>query len=169
MEDTNTIITSGDTRTLSTAVIKGTVTVTASTMPEGLFSTTSAITMNNPTSTTESVGSDIDHFTTGDQTITTTELESDKKGDVYVVIADSKLNTVLSATALAIVLVVVLVLVVAIVFPCVHKRRAEESKSAKIELTNMKELTIENMSPAHNTYTSPVHNHYFSEEKSDIM
>ena len=103
-------------------------------------------------------------FTTRDQTTTTRGLESDKKGD-------TKLNTVLSATSLAIVLVfavVVLVFVVAIVFPYVHKRRTEESKSAKIELTKMGELMVkETINPAHtfNTYSSPVHNCYCSEEK----
>ena len=129
--------------------------------------------MNQQVATTESLIRD-DHFTTRDQT-STTELESDKKGDVYVVIADSKLNTVLSATSLALFLVlsvVVFVLVVAIVFLCAHKRRPEESKSAKIELTKMGELMAkETTSPAHtfNTYASPVHNRYCSEEKVDIM
>ena len=147
-------------------------------MPEGPFLTTSAITVNEPTSTPESLGRDIDQFTTRNQTTASTELGSDKNGDgVYIVIekSDPKLNTVLSATSLVIVLVlavVVLVLVVAMVFLCAHKRRPEESKSAKIELTKMGELTAkETMSPAHtfNTYASPVHNRYCSEEKVDIM
>ena len=170
MEDTNIISTSGDTRTLPTTMIKG----IASTMPEGSFLTTSATIMNEPTSSTESLGRDIDQFTTRDQ-ITTTELESDKKSDVYILNADIKLNTVLSATSLALFLVLsvfMFVVVVAIVLLCLHKRRPEESNSAKIELTKMGELTAkETTSPAHtfNTNTSPVHNHYCSEEKVDIM
>ena len=55
---------------------------------------------------------------------------------------------------------------------CAHKRRPEESKLAKIELTKMGKLMAkETISPAHtfNTYASPVHNRYCSEEKVDIM
>ena len=168
MENTN-MTTSNDTQTSLTTTIKET-----STMQDGSLSTASAITMNNPTSTTESLGRDVDHFTTRDQTTATTELESDKKGDVYVVISesDSKLNTVLSATALALFLVLSVVVFVLVVFLCTHNRRAKESKSTKIELIKMEELTEkENISPAHNfnTYVSPVHNRYSSEEKVDIM
>ena len=64
VEDTNEsdIITpgpSGDTNTLPTATIKG----AASIIPEVSPLTTSATTMNEPTSTTESLGEDVDHFT----------------------------------------------------------------------------------------------------------
>ena len=92
---------------------------------------------------------------------------------MYVVIADSKLSIVLSATALAMVFAfgVVVFVQTLVVMLCAHKRKAVETKSAKIELIKMRELMTETVSPTHtfNTYTSPVHNHYSSEEKVDIM
>ena len=96
MEDINISTTSGGTSTLLVTMIKG----TASTMLEGSSLTTSATTINDPTSTTESLGKDIDHFTTRDQT--ETGVVPDKENDVSIVIVDSKLAITLSATSLVI-------------------------------------------------------------------
>ena len=165
MEDTNIITTSGGTHTLPTTMIKG----TTSTMPEGSYLTTSATSMNEPTSTTESLDKDIDHFTTRDQT--ETGVVPGKENDVSVVIVDSKLAITLSVTNLAMFIVLAVVVLVHILVHCVHKRQTKESKSAKVELTKMKELIAKTTSPMHtlNTYASPVHNRYCSEEKVDMM
>ena len=116
MEGTNIITISGDTLTLPTTMLKG----IASTMPwpEGSSLTTSATAMTEPTSTTESLGKDFDHFTTRDQT---TGVVPDKN-DVLVVnvIADIKLNTVLSATCLAMFTVLAVVVFVHILVYCLH-------------------------------------------------
>ena len=166
MEDTNNIITtSGGTHTLPTIMIKGIV----STMPEGSFLTTSATSVNEPTSTTESVGKDIDHFTTREQT--ETGVVPDKEDHISIVIVDSKLAITLSATNLAMFIVLAVFVFVQchilVVLLCVHKRK---SKSAKVKLTRMKELTTKTTSPMHtfNTYTSPIHDRYCSEEKVDV-
>ena len=104
---------------------------------------------------------------------TTTGVVPEKKNDISVVIADSKLNTVLSATSLTLFLVlavVVFVLVVPIAFLCTHKRRAEESKSARVNSTKMREFATKSISPTYdfNTYSeSPIHNLYSSEEKAE--
>lgn len=145
-------------------------TTTASTIPEGSLHTVPATTVNRPTSTTESLGNENDHSITTDQT-GTTELESDNKGDVYVVIAeyDSKLNTVLSAATLALFLVLAIsMFVLVVVLLYAHKRKSKGSKSTKIELTKMTGLTM-NPKNDSNTYTSPIHTHYCCEEKVDIM
>ena len=96
MEDINISTTSSGTSTLLATMIKG----TASTLLEGSSLTTSATTINDPTSTTESLGKDIDHFTTRDQT--ETGVVPDKENDVSIVIVDSKLAITLSATSLVI-------------------------------------------------------------------
>ena len=51
------------------------------------------------------------------------------------------------------------------------KKKAKGSKSAKVELTKIEELTTKPMNPpsTSNTYAYPIHNHYCSEEKVDIM
>ena len=103
-------------------------------MLESSISITSASAVNKPITTTESLGRDIDHFTTLDETMTVTTKEL-VENNILVVIVDSKLNTVLSATALAMVLVVaVVVFVLVVVQICAHKRKAMVSKSAQIEL-----------------------------------
>ena len=166
IEDTNITTTSGDTRTLPTTVIKG----IASTMPESSLQTNPATTVNKPTTTTELLGKNIDHSISTDQTAT----ESDKKGDVYVVIAesDSKVNTVLSATSLALFLVLAIAMfILVVVLLCAHKRKSKGSKSAKVELKKMSGFTMKTTESIHvsSTYTSPIHTHYCSEEKVDIM
>ena len=164
-ENTNIITVSGDTHTLPTTIIKS----RTSTTSEGSFLTTSATTMNELTSTTESLGKDIDHFTTRDQT--ETGVVSDKENDVSIAIVDSKLAISLSATSLASFTVLTVVVFAHILVYYAHKRKAIESKSAKIKLTKMKELTTKTISPTHsfNTYASPVHDRYCSEEKVDMM
>ena len=117
--------------------------------------------MNKPTSTTESLGEDIDHFTTRDQT-TITGLVPDKKDDVSVVNVDSNLNTILSAISLTVSLVFVMVVIVLVVLFYAHKRELKELKSARVELTKTGEFTRHtNPTRTFNTYTS--------EEKDDLM
>ena len=97
-------------------------------MPEGSFLMTSATNMDEPTSTTESLGKDIDHYTTTDQT--TTGITQNKKSDVSVVVVDSKLSIYLSAASLAMSValpVVICTFVLVVVLFCVHKRKAKES------------------------------------------
>ena len=104
--------------------------------------TTSATTMNKPTSTTESLGKDIDHFTTRDQT----RLVSEKKDviDVAVVNKDYNLKLHLAISLSATFLTLFLILAVAmfvqegLFYTCI--REAKESKSAEVELTKMEEL-----------------------------
>ena len=106
-----------------------------STIPDGSLSTTSATTAHKLTSTTESLDEDIDHFTSKDQT--TTGVLPDRRNDGSVVIIDSKLTFILSATNLAMFLVlavVVLALVVAMVLLHAHKQTAKESMSTKLNL-----------------------------------
>ena len=77
---------------------------------------------------------------------------------------DSKLTIILSATSLTVSLVLGATIVLLVVLLYAHKRsfKAKESKSAKIELTKMEELTMHvNPTSTFNTYTS--------EEKDDLM
>ena len=119
--------------------------------------------------TTKSLGRDMDHSTTRDQR-RSMKLESDKKDDVYVVIEDSKLNTVLSAISLTVSLALTVAVFILAVLLYKHKRKTNVSKSAKIELTKMREFTTKTMQSADicNSYTSPTQGHYCSEEKVDI-
>ena len=117
------------------------------------------------------MGMDIDHSTTRDQRATT-ESEPDKKDDdVYVVIEDSKLNTVLSAVSLTVSLAFSVAVLILAVLLYEHKRKIKVSKSANIELTKMREFTMKATDSVDvcNTYTSATHNRYCSEEKVDIM
>ena len=133
----------------------------ASTMPEGLLSTTASTTISKVTSTTKSLDGDIDHFTTRDRTTT----------DVYVGIPESKLNTILSAISFALVLILAVTIFACMVYFYAQIKKAKGSKSAKIELTKIGELTTKPMNPpsTFNTYASPIHSCYCSEEKVDIM
>ena len=141
---------------------------TTSIMP----STTTATILNQLTNSSESLGKDIGHFaTTRDQT-TSMELESDKKSDVYnIVVADSELNTVLSAISLALFLVLAVAMFVCMLLLYAQIKKVKGSKSAKIELTKMREFTTKTMDPkdTSNTYTSPTHNRCCTEEKVDLM
>ena len=139
------------------------------------LATASVITMNEPMCTTESLGNkNVDHFTTRDQT--ETGVVSDKENDVSIIIVntDSKINLgiTLSASNLAMFIVLAMVVFVhVLVHLCGHKGKSKESKSAKVELTKIKELESKDISPRHtfNAYESPVHNHFCNEEKVDIM
>ena len=88
-----------------------------------------------------------------------------------IVTPDSKLNTVLSAISLAFFLVLAVVVFTLVVVLLSNKHKAKQSKTARIELTKMGELTMETMNPTHtfNVYSSPVHHRYCSEEEVDIM
>ena len=80
---------------------------------------------------------------------------------------DSKLAITLSATSLAMFIVLaIVVFALVMVQLCGHKGKAKRFRSAKVELTMMKEKSI---SPMHtfNTYEFPVHKHFCSEEKVD--
>ena len=138
-------------------------------MPEYSFLTTSATTMNEPTSTTESLGEDIDRITTRDQTTTGFVLDKKNTIDLSVVIADSKLAIILSAMNLAMFLVSAVIILFVVLLVYIHKRKAKEQKSAEIKLTKMRELTMKliNPTPTLNAYTSPVY--YCSEETVDLM
>lgn len=128
--------------------------------------------MNEPTTTTESLGKNIEHTTSSDRTITTLSGEvPDKNNDVIV---DSNLAISLSASSLAlfIALVIIAVLfVLVVVLLCTHKRKAKEFVSANIELTRMREATAESVKSKHtsNIYISPTHSHHSSEERRDLM
>ena len=109
---------------------------TAPTLPMDSFSN-APDTMSKVISTT---GRNFDHSTSRDQRATT-ELESDKKDDVYVVIEDFKLNTVFSVISLtaSLALAVTVFILAALLYE--HKRKTKVSKPTKIELTKMRETT----------------------------
>ena len=116
-----------------------------STIPEGSISTTLNFTstMNEPTTTTELLGINIEHTTSSDQTITGEV--PDKNNDVIV---DSNLAISLSASSLAlfVALVIIAVLfVLVVVLLCTRKRKVKEPESANIELIRMREATSDTM------------------------
>jgi hypothetical protein len=135
-------------------------------MPEGSISTTSTATnnMNEPTTTTEFLGNDIEHTTLSDQTMTT-GIVPDKENDASIVIVDS---IYFSASSLALSFALAIAMfVLVVVLVCTRKRKAKESESANIELTGMREFTTEASNSS--IYTSPTHGLLSSEEKRDSM
>ena len=138
--------------------------VTISTVPVDLLTTTSTTTTINskPTGTTESLGEDIDHFTTRDQT-TTTGLVPDKKNDVSVVIVDSKLTIILilSAVSLTVSLVLAVIMFVRVVLLYARKGKTKELKLAKNEFSEMGEFATHNIINPTRTFND--------EEKDDLM
>ena len=122
--------------------------------------TTTTVTVNEPTTTTESLGKDI-HTTSRDQK--TIGVVPDGENDKSFVI---KLPIYLSASSVAISLASPILLLGVVLFRT-RKRKAKVSESASIELTGMRESTTETVKPKHtsNIYMSPIHNHYSSEEK----
>ena len=141
------------------------------TTPEGSISTTfTTVTMNEPTTTTELLGKDIEHTTSSDQIMTIGEVP-DKKNDVSIVIVDSKWAIQLSASSLALFFALAIAMfVLVVVLLCTHKRKAKEPESANIELTGMRESMTETVKSkyASNIYISPTHNNYSSEEKLEV-
>jgi hypothetical protein len=105
---------------------------------------------------------------------TITGVAPDKENDgSIIVIVDSKLAIIgiyLTGSSLAL---VIALFVLVVVLHCTYKnfKKAKQSESANIELTGMREFTIEAAKSKHasNIYTSPTHNHHSSEEKLDLM
>jgi cbb3-type cytochrome oxidase subunit 3 len=160
----------------ATTELRSTTEPPTTTIPEGSILTTSTINnhMNEPTTTTELLGNDIEHTTSSGQVISI-EVLLDKENDASIVIVDSKLAIYLSASTLALLfvlaIIVIAMFVLVVVLLYTRKRKAKESESANIELTGMREIMIEAAKPKHasNIYTSPTHNHHSSEEKLDLM
>jgi hypothetical protein len=175
VEDENATTSSDvDAHTWPTTTMLSTKRIT--TMPEGSTSIIST-TMDEPITTTESLGKDIEHTTSSGQVITI-GVVPDKENDASIVIVDSNLATIgiyTSASSLALffalAIIVIAMIVVMVVLLCRHKRKAKESESANTELTRMREFTSETMKSKHtsNIYTSPTHNHHSSEVKLDLM
>ena len=145
------------------------------TITELLIPTEPPTTMNEPTTTTESLGKEgANHFTSIDKTETGV-VPSDKENDIdSTVNTDPKFNlaiTLLATNLAMFILLAMVVFVLVLVLLCGHKGKAKEAKSAKVEHTKIKELETKDISPMHtfNAYESPVHSHYCSEEKVDIM
>ena len=122
--------------------------------------------MNEPTTTTELLGKDIEYTTLSDQTVTTGEVP-DKKNDVIV---DSKLAIIgiyLSASSLALFIALAIAMfVLVVVLLCIRKRKTKESESENI---SMREFTTERIksTDVSNIYISPTHSH--CEEELDLM
>ena len=137
------------------------------TTPEGsiLIVSATTATMNEPTTTSELLGKDIQHTTSSDQIMTIGEVpDKESQNDVMV---DSKLaitGIYLSGSSLVVSFVLAIAMFVLVVS---RKRKAKESESANIR---MSELTIETIKStnASNIYCniSPTHSH---EEKLDLM
>jgi hypothetical protein len=104
----------------------------------------------------------------------TTGVVPDKENDASIVTVDSMQTIILylSASSLALFFALtVAMFVLVVMLRCTCKRKIEESESANIELTRMREFTTETMKSkqASNIYISPTHNHHSSEEKLDLM
>jgi sensor c-di-GMP phosphodiesterase-like protein len=93
-----------------------------------------------------SLGKDVEHTTSSDQTMTI-EIVPDKENDASIVIVDSKLAIIgvyISATSLALSFALVIAMfVLVVVLLCTCKRKDKESESANVELTGMRESTTE--------------------------
>ena len=128
--------------------------------------------MNEPTTTTESLGKDIEHTTSSNQT---TGVVTDKKNDAPVVIVDSKLAIIgiyyVSGSSLVLSFALpIAIFVLVMILHCKCKKKAKKSESANIELTGIREAMTETakLEQASNIYISPTHNHHSSEEKFDL-